>query len=669
MRRPRPAAAPRIAAQRGVQRSRTLHRFQRPIFIVAPPRSGTSLLFETLARSADVWTVGGESHAVIEALPGLQPANRGWDSNRLTPTDATPQAAERLRAGFLAQLRNRDSDPLPEGGEPVRMLEKTPKNSLRVPFLNAVFPQALFVYLYRDPRESLSSMITAWESGRFVTYPDLPGWEGPPWSLVLTPEWRKLAGASLAEVVADQWQKATQALLADLERLPAERVHALDYAALVEDPERELAAIGEFAGLELDTAVEAPLPLSRHTVDAPAPDKWRRHEEQLEPVLAAIEPAAERGRDLLQRAPAAPTTADQASAAPRAAAPNGSPLRSVSTASFPEALGQLNSSLVISTYQTGRLICARKAGDGLNTHFRGFETPMGLCWQGSKLAIGTRSQVWEYQNLPQVCEKLEPAPEKHDACLIPRRSHYTGDIRIHDVAYAGGELWVVATRFSCLATLDQEHSFVPRWRPSFITGLAAEDRCHLNGMAVVDDRIRYVTALGETDTAGGWRENKSSGGVLIDVESKETLIKGLSMPHSPRWYRDSLWLLESGQGTLAKVDLDRGEVETVAELPGFTRGLSFAGPLAFIGLSQVREATTFGGLPLTGRLEERQCGVWVVNIETGNIVAFLRFEDAVQEIFDVAVLPGLKFPELAEHGSDAVNLSYLVPDEALAATA
>ena len=230
------AAAPRIAAQRGVQRSRTLHRFQRPIFIVAPPRSGTSLLFETLARSADVWTVGGESHAVIEALPGLQPANRGWDSNRLTPTDATPQAAERLRAGFLAQLRNRDSDPLPEGGEPVRMLEKTPKNSLRVPFLNAVFPQALFVYLYRDPRESLSSMITAWESGRFVTYPDLPGWEGPPWSLVLTPEWRKLTGASLAEVVADQWQKATQVLLADLERLPAERVHALDYAALVEDP-------------------------------------------------------------------------------------------------------------------------------------------------------------------------------------------------------------------------------------------------------------------------------------------------------------------------------------------------------------------------------------------------------------------------------------------------
>jgi uncharacterized protein (TIGR03032 family) len=377
------------------------------------------------------------------------------------------------------------------------------------------------------------------------------------------------------------------------------------------------------------------------------------------------EPAG-RARELVARA-ASPAPAEPAPQTPGGAA--ASPLRSVNTGNFAEILGQLGSSLLISTYQTGRLICARRAGNGLNTHFRGFETPMGLCWQAPKLAIGTQSQVWEYQNLPAVSEKLEPAPEKHDACLIPRRSHYTGDIRIHDVAYAGDELWVVATRFSCLATLDDEHSFVPRWRPSFITALTAEDRCHLNGLAVVDDRVRYVTALGETDEPGGWRENKSSGGVLIDVESSETIVAELSMPHSPRWYRDRLWLLESGQGTLATVDLDDGSVETVTELPGFTRGLAFAGPLAFVGLSQVREATTFGGLPLTGRLEERSCGVWIVNIETGDVIGFLRFEDAVQEIFDVAVLPGLRFPELAEHGSDAVNLSYLVPDDALAATA
>jgi uncharacterized protein (TIGR03032 family) len=144
------------------------------------------------------------------------------------------------------------------------------------------------------------------------------------------------------------------------------------------------------------------------------------------------------------------------------------------------------------------------------------------------------------------------------------------------------------------------------------------------------------------------------------------VISGLSMPHSPRWYRDRIWLLESGEGTLAAVDLDTGKVETVTELPGFTRGLTFAGPLAFVGLSEVREATTFGGLPLTGRLEERQCGVWVVNIETAQVIGFLRFEDLVQEIFDVTILPGMRFPEIAEHGSDAVNLSYVLPERDLA---
>jgi uncharacterized protein (TIGR03032 family) len=173
--------------------------------------------------------------------------------------------------------------------------------------------------------------------------------------------------------------------------------------------------------------------------------------------------------------------------------------------------------------------------------------------------------------------------------------------------------------------------------------------------------VRYVTALGESDDPGGWRSDKAHGGILIDVESGETVVSGLSMPHSPRWHRDRLWLLESGEGTLAVADLESGTVETVCELPGFTRGLAFAGPLAFVGLSEVREATTFGGLPLTGRLEERQCGVWVVNIATGKVVGMLRFEDLVQEIFDVELLPA-SFPEIAEHGSDAVTEAFVVPE-------
>ena len=183
---------------------------------------------------------------------------------------------------------------------------------------------------------------------------------------------------------------------------------------------------------------------------------------------------------------------------------------------------------------------------------------------------------------------------------------------------------------------------------------------------MVDGRPKYVTALGETDTLGGWRANKARGGVLIDVESNEILLRGLSMPHSPRWYQGKLWLLESGEGSLAQVDLERRTWRTVAQLPGFTRGIDFLGPLAFIGLSQVRESAVFSGIPLVERVRERTCGVWVVNIETGQTVGFLRFEAGVQEIFAVQVLRGMRFPELLEWNDERLGSSYVLPDEALA---
>ena len=174
----------------------------------------------------------------------------------------------------------------------------------------------------------------------------------------------------------------------------------------------------------------------------------------------------------------------------------------------------------------------------------------------------------------------------------------------------------------------------------------------------------YVTALGETDTPGGWRENKKDGGILMDVPGNKILLRGLSMPHSPRLYQDRLWVLESGEGSLAWVDLQEGTWHTVAKLPGFTRGIDFVGPLAFIGLSQVRESAVFSGIPLVERLEERTCGVWVVNIQTGETVGFLRFESGVQEIFAVQVVPA-RFPEMMEWGNKLLMTSYVLPDKAL----
>jgi uncharacterized protein (TIGR03032 family) len=262
--------------------------------------------------------------------------------------------------------------------------------------------------------------------------------------------------------------------------------------------------------------------------------------------------------------------------------------------------------------------------------------------------------------MPEVAPKLEPQGT-HDACYLPRNRHVTGDMLVHELAYAQGELWAAVTAFSCLATFDADHSFVPRWTPPFISQLAPGDRCHLNGIAVVDDRPAFVTALGMSDEPGGWRADKASGGCLISVQSNKILAEGLSMPHSPRWHDGRLWLLESGRGTLATVDLATGSVETVAELPGFTRGLELVGDIAFVGLSQIRESSTFGDLPLTDRLEERASGVWVVNLKTGGIAAFLRFEDLVQEVFDLALLPGVRYPEIAEPGSTATMSSFQLP--------
>jgi uncharacterized protein (TIGR03032 family) len=186
---------------------------------------------------------------------------------------------------------------------------------------------------------------------------------------------------------------------------------------------------------------------------------------------------------------------------------------------------------------------------------------------------------------------------------------------------------------------------------------------------MVDGRPKYVTALGATDTQGGWRANKANGGLLMDIETNEILLRGLSMPHSPRWYNNQLYVLESGYGNLSIVERGATRPSPLATLPGFTRGLDFYGPLAFIGLSQVRESATFSGLPLIERLgEERTCGVWVVHLETGQTLGFLRFESGVQEIFAVQVLPNTHYPEMLEWEDERLAHSYVLPDDASAET-
>jgi uncharacterized protein (TIGR03032 family) len=343
------------------------------------------------------------------------------------------------------------------------------------------------------------------------------------------------------------------------------------------------------------------------------------------------------------------------------------PLRAVHTPNFPLLLRELGTSLLVTTYQAGKLVMVRDQGDHLNTHFRAFQAPMGMAVDGDRLAIGTTIQVWEYVNVPAVAARLDP-PGAHDACYLPRSSHFTGNIQIHEMAWgAEGVLWIVNTRFSCLCTLDRSASFVPRWRPSFVSALEPSDRCHLNGLGMVDGRPRYVTALGETDEPGGWRPNKARGGVLIDVESGEVITRRLSMPHSPRWYAGRLWVCESGAGTLGFIDPNTCKYVPIAEVPGFTRGLDFAGNFAFVGLSQVRESAVFSGIAITERLaeHERTCGVCAIELNTGQVVALLRFESGVQEVFAVTVLPGRRYPDLINDDEALLENSFVVPTEYL----
>src|SRR5437660_3782235 len=345
---------------------------------------------------------------------------------------------------------------------------------------------------------------------------------------------------------------------------------------------------------------------------------------------------------------------------PEAAAPTSVEFHYTQTESFVALLQQLGASLLVSTYQANKLLVARAAGGGLSMLVRTLDRPMGLLVDAERLTIGTRNQVWFLRNAPDIAPRIEPAGQ-HDACFLPRSCHVTADIGIHEMAWAGEELWAVNTRFSCLCTLHPDYSFVPRWRPPFITALAAEDRCHLNGLALADGAPRYATALGETDTAGGWRANKPQGGCLLDVPTGQVVARGLSMPHSPRLHDGRLWLLESGTGQLVLVDPATGRRQTVAALPGFARGLALSGPYAFVGLSKIRATSAMDGVPLAQRREQLKCGVAVLDLRSGQSIALLEFQTAVEEIFDVQLLPGLRFPEVIGFQHETIQHTFVVP--------
>lgn len=351
-------------------------------------------------------------------------------------------------------------------------------------------------------------------------------------------------------------------------------------------------------------------------------------------------------------------------AGPEAGAASATRLELVGTRLFAPWLGEARASLAFTTYQAGKLFLVGVGPDRrLTIQTRNFPRCMGLgTGPGGTLWMSSLFQLWRFENF------LEPGQKRngHDAVMVPVAGFSTGDIDIHDIhADADGRPIFVATRFNCLATLAERASFAPIWQPPFIDRLAAEDRCHLNGLAMRDGRPGFVTCVARTNLVDAWREQRTDGGVVLDVASGEPVAQGLSMPHSPRLYRGRLWLLQTGTGEFGHIDLATGRFEPVCFLQGFARGLAFIGDHAVIGVSCPREDRTFDGLALQGRLDREGvpplCHIAVVNLTTGDIEHRLIIRGLVQELYDVVALPGIISPTALQPEETRLHVKFVSP--------
>ena len=322
----------------------------------------------------------------------------------------------------------------------------------------------------------------------------------------------------------------------------------------------------------------------------------------------------------------------------------GEPIFAVNTSrGFATWLKQQNASLAVTTYQVGKLFLLGVQPDGKLWVFnRNIGRCLGLAVSGNELWVTGDTQIFKFVN---ALEAGQRSNEGHDALFVPQVGYFTGDLDAHDLAITSDNTPIfVNTLFNCLATVSTSHSFEPLWRPRFISRFAAEDRCHLNGMALRDGSPAFVTAVAMSDTFDGWRDQRQTGGIVIDVETNEFVCAGLSMPHSPRWYRGQLWLHNSGTGEFGWIDLKSKTFNPLCFCPGYLRGLSFMGNFAVMGLSKPRDNKTFSGLALDQQLAERKmeprCGLYVVDLDTGDIIHSVTMEGVVSELYDVVAIPG-----------------------------
>ncbi|MEO8417026.1 MAG: TIGR03032 family protein [Ginsengibacter sp.] len=335
------------------------------------------------------------------------------------------------------------------------------------------------------------------------------------------------------------------------------------------------------------------------------------------------------------------------------------------TPNVAELLNQLNCSLAITTYQAGKLIFL--SPDGLNAMRqlpRDFDKAMGLAISKNRMALATKEEVVVLANAPLLANSYPVKPNFYDSFFVPRVTYYTGSIDIHDMDWdKEGRLWAVNTLFSCLVTIDDTYSFYPRWKPPFITSLESGDLCHLNGMTMVEGMPRYVSLFGQTNTFKGWRNGVETNGVIMDIENNEMVAHSLPMPHSPRWFDGKLYCLLSATGQLIWIDIATGKYEVIVNLKGFVRGMAKRGDYLFIGLSKLRQnASTFRDLAISK--DAIYCGVEIIHLPTGANVGNIRYQQSVEEIYDVQILPDSLRPGILNHTAATHRAALHTPEAA-----
>ncbi|MCF8243999.1 MAG: TIGR03032 family protein [Saprospiraceae bacterium] len=332
------------------------------------------------------------------------------------------------------------------------------------------------------------------------------------------------------------------------------------------------------------------------------------------------------------------------------------------TPSLPELLRKLGCTIALSTFQAGKVIfLSAKNDDELTQLPRNFAKPMGIALHGNKMAVACLDEVIVLANSPELATHYPNKPGTYDALYMPRACYFTGQIDIHDLDYgANDQLFAINTSFSCIIKIDDNYSFTPIWKPKFISKLVSEDRCHLNGMALLNGQPKFVTAFHDTDTMQGWRERVVDGGIVIDVVSGEIIARDLPMPHSPRLFEGQLFLLLSATGQLVKLDENSGKKELVTQLNGFVRGLCRHGDYAFIGHSKLRKSSsTFAKLKFAENAT--MAGVSVIHLPTGALVAEIRYQTSVDEIYDVQVLPHCQRPGILNTQKPEYKLGLSTP--------